>query len=64
MSFFKCLAKGNLRTGLTICGRSICLPFSFDDGILFGEKKSLFLLGERNSKSDIRVDLVVNDTKE
>jgi hypothetical protein len=44
-----------------MCGRSICLPFSSNRGILFGDKNDLFLLGEADSQSDVRVDLVLND---
>ena len=60
-SFFKYLSDGDLRMGLTMCGRSICLPFSSNRGILFGDKNDLFLLGEADSRSDVRVDLVLND---
>ena len=60
-SFFKYLSDGDLRMGLTMCGRSICLPFSSNGGILFGDKNDLFLLGEADSRSDVRVDLVLNE---
>ena len=60
-SFFRYLSDGDLRMGLTMCGRSICLPFSSNRGILFGDKNDLFLLGEADSRSDVRVDLVLNN---
>ena len=65
-SFFTSLADGDLRMGLTICGRSTCLPFESKRGVYFGgdddddddRKNELFLLGNKKSQSDVFIGLL------
>ena len=47
---FQISFDGDLRMGLTMCSRSICLPFSSNGGILFGDKNDLFLWEKQTSK--------------